>query len=132
MRLVAVAFGFIAAAALITASAVAAEAEPFLTLERTSRSTTSLAGIDHMAVDAAGKRLLVAGLGNGTVDGIDLQAGKAVNRVRNLREPQGVAYIADQDLTSSRAPDSVEAAKRRTVKSGVSQTLGPAHQLGTR
>jgi hypothetical protein len=73
-----------------------------------------------MAIDAAGKRLLVARLGNGTVDVIDLQSGKAVNRVRNLRERQGVAYIANQDLMSSRAPDPVEAAKRLGVKSGVS------------
>jgi hypothetical protein len=37
-----------------------------------------------MAIDAAGKRLFVAELSNGTVDIVDLQAGKAVNRVRNL------------------------------------------------
>ena len=48
--------------------------------------------------NSAGKRLFVAELGNGTVDVVDLQAGKSVGRVSNLREPQGVAYILEQDL----------------------------------
>jgi DNA-binding beta-propeller fold protein YncE len=51
-----------------------------------------------MALDVAGKRLFVAELGNGTVDVIDLQAGKVAGRISNLSEPQGVAYIPDQDL----------------------------------
>jgi DNA-binding beta-propeller fold protein YncE len=54
--------------------------------------------IDHMAVDLAGKRLFVAELGNGSVDVIDLQAGKVMGRISHLREPQGVGFIAAQDL----------------------------------
>ena len=79
-------------------SAAAAEANAPLTLEQTIVLDNVSGRIDHMAVDAAGKRLFVAELGNGTVDVVDLQTGKSVGRIVNLREPQGVAYIAEQDL----------------------------------
>ncbi|HXI57904.1 MAG TPA: YncE family protein [Polyangia bacterium] len=51
--------------------------------------------IDHMAVDPAGKRLFVSALGNGTLEVIDLQAGKRVRSVPGLKEPQGVAFFPD-------------------------------------
>lgn len=91
---------FALSAALLFAfgSAVNAEAEAALVLERTIVLDNVSGRIDHMAVDAAGKRLFVAELGNGTVDVVDLQAGKSVGRITNLREPQGVAYIPEQDL----------------------------------
>jgi DNA-binding beta-propeller fold protein YncE len=75
-----------------------AEAETPLTLEQIIPLDGVSGRIDHMAIDAAGKRLFVAELGNGSIDVIDLQAGKAIKRISNLREPQGVAYIPDQDL----------------------------------
>ena len=74
MRLVDAVLGLITAAALLTASAIAAEAEPPLTLERTIPLDNVVGRIDHMAVDAAGKRLFVAELGNGTVDIVDFKA----------------------------------------------------------
>jgi len=49
--------------------------------------------IDHMAVDVAGKRLFVAALGNGTVEVIDVAAGKAAKRIGGLKEPQGVLFL---------------------------------------
>jgi len=49
--------------------------------------------IDHMAVDTAGKRLFVSALGNGSLEVLDLQAGKRVRSVPGLKEPQGVAYF---------------------------------------
>jgi YVTN family beta-propeller protein len=53
--------------------------------------------IDHMAVDVAGKRLFVAALGNGSVEVIDLAARKRTGTIRDLREPQGVAYVPELD-----------------------------------
>ena len=53
--------------------------------------------IDHLAVDVDGRRLLVAEVANGTVDVIDLRAGKVVGRVSGLKEPQGVAWLPRQD-----------------------------------
>ena len=49
--------------------------------------------IDHMAVDPAGKRLFVSALGNGTLEVIDLQAGRRVRSIPGLNEPQGVAFL---------------------------------------
>jgi hypothetical protein len=51
--------------------------------------------IDHMAVDVRGQRLFVAALGNGTLEAIDLAAGKQVKSVPGLKEPQGVAYLPE-------------------------------------
>ena len=49
--------------------------------------------IDHLAVDAAGKRLFVAALGNGTLEVLDVGAGKRITSIKGLKEPQGVAYL---------------------------------------
>jgi DNA-binding beta-propeller fold protein YncE len=49
--------------------------------------------IDHMAVDPAGKRLFISALGNGTLEVIDLQAGRRVRSIPGLKEPQGVAFL---------------------------------------
>lgn len=49
--------------------------------------------IDHLAVDPAGKRLFVAALGNGTLEVLDIGAGKRITSIRGLKEPQGVAYL---------------------------------------
>jgi DNA-binding beta-propeller fold protein YncE len=52
--------------------------------------------IDHMALAAHGKRLLVAENGNGSVDDVDLVSGKVVGRISGLHEPQGVAWLPSQ------------------------------------
>src|SRR5467141_2543603 len=49
--------------------------------------------IDHMDVDVKGKRLFVAGLENGSVEVVDLQAGKRVKSIPGFQEPQGIAYV---------------------------------------
>jgi YVTN family beta-propeller protein len=51
------------------------------------------ARIDHLDVDPAGKRLFVAALGNGTLEVLDLAAGKRITSISGLKEPQGVAYL---------------------------------------
>lgn len=53
--------------------------------------------IDHLAVDLARQRLFVAELGNNSVGVIDLKAKKVVHRIGSMREPQGVAYVAETD-----------------------------------
>jgi DNA-binding beta-propeller fold protein YncE len=53
--------------------------------------------IDHMAVDLAHHRLFVAELGNRSVGVIDLDAQKVLQRLSNLKEPQGVAYVQSND-----------------------------------
>src|SRR6266850_7808953 len=49
--------------------------------------------IDHMDVDVKGKRLFVAGLENGTVEVLDLQAGKWLKSIPGFLKTQGVAYV---------------------------------------
>jgi DNA-binding beta-propeller fold protein YncE len=48
--------------------------------------------IDHMAVDLARQRLLVAALGHGGLAVVDLKAQRLDRIVGNLPEPQGVGY----------------------------------------
>ena len=51
--------------------------------------------IDHMDVDVKGQRLFVAGLENGTVEVVDLQAGKWVRSIPGFKKPQGILYLPD-------------------------------------
>jgi len=63
-----------------------------LALERIISFPSVSGRIDHMAVDLRRGCLFVAELGNGTVDVVDLAAGKATHRIAGLKEPQGVGY----------------------------------------
>ncbi len=72
--------------------------EPQLVLERTIALAGVSGRIDHMAFDPGRGRLLVAELGNGTVDVIDLTSGRIVHRFDGLREPQGIGYAPAADV----------------------------------
>lgn len=82
--------------AMLTASAQA-KSDPSLTLETTIALPHTSGRIDHLAIDLARKRLLVAELGNGTVDVVDLGSKQVVHRIAGLREPQGVLYVPPAD-----------------------------------
>src|SRR4030081_2422012 len=49
--------------------------------------------IDHMDVDVNGKRLFVAGLENGSLEVVDLAAGKWSKSIPGVKNTQGVAYV---------------------------------------
>ena len=98
MRTTSVALGLITAINLIACSVGAATAEPPLILERTIPLENVSGRIDHMAIDRVGRRLFIAELGNDSVDVIDLRAGKVLHRINGLKEPQGIGYLADQDV----------------------------------
>jgi hypothetical protein len=51
--------------------------------------------IDHFGIDAKGKRLIVAALGNDTVKVVDMVAGKVTKHIRNLSTPQGVGFAPE-------------------------------------
>src|SRR5437867_13418602 len=53
--------------------------------------------IDHMSVDVKGQRLFVAALGNNTVEVVDVAQGKRTRSIMGLKEPQGIAYLAELD-----------------------------------
>jgi hypothetical protein len=80
---------------LVTA---AARAEDALVLEGKIALPGVAGRIDHLAVDLARKRLLVAELGNGTLDVVDFAAGRRLTQIAGFREPQGVAYAQKADL----------------------------------
>lgn len=68
-----------------------------LTLERAIPLPKVSGRIDHLAIDLKRRRLFVAALGNGTVEGVDLDAGQIFARVEGLKEPQGLAYLPATD-----------------------------------
>jgi DNA-binding beta-propeller fold protein YncE len=51
--------------------------------------------LDHMAVDAPGQRLFVAGLENGTFEVLDLRAGKWTRSLSGFKKPQGALYVPE-------------------------------------
>jgi DNA-binding beta-propeller fold protein YncE len=48
--------------------------------------------IDHFSADVKGRRIFVSALGNHTLEVIDVQAGKRLQTITDLAEPQGVYY----------------------------------------
>jgi hypothetical protein len=77
--------------------ASSAQIHPLL-LERTIPLAHVTGRIDHLAVDLTRKRLIVAELGNNSVDIVDLASGGVLHRLTGLDEPQGVAYLPGLDL----------------------------------
>jgi DNA-binding beta-propeller fold protein YncE len=49
--------------------------------------------MDHMDVDVQGKRLFVAGLENGSLEVVDLRAGKWSKSIPGFKKTQGIAYV---------------------------------------
>src|SRR5262245_15212437 len=52
---------------------------------------------DHFAIDSKGRRLFVAGLGNNTLEVVDIAAGKHLKSITGLQKPTGVLYLADRN-----------------------------------
>lgn len=100
VRSIASVFLIITGVALLPGAGWAAEPEPSLALEATIPLPEVRGRIDHMAVDPRRKRLIVAELGNNTVDVVDLAAGGVIHRVTGLSEPQGVGYAERADLVA--------------------------------
>ena len=52
--------------------------------------------IDHLDIDIKEKIIYVAALGNNSLEIVDFSKGKALHSIKGLDEPQGVAYIPQQ------------------------------------
>lgn len=89
-------FKFFGVLCLLAVLCSAQERVP-LTLHRTISLPGVEGRIDHLSVDVKGKRLFVAALGNGSVEVVDLAAGKVVHTIGQLQEPQGVLYLPDNN-----------------------------------
>jgi len=77
-------------------SSLAQEAQP-LRLVQTIPMPNVKGRIDHMDVDVKGQRLFVAGLENGSVEIVDLKAGKWLKSIPGFQKPQGIVYVASLD-----------------------------------
>lgn len=92
LRILAVVFCFLECATL--ASSQKGDVQP-LRLVQTISIPNVKGRLDHMEVDAQGKRLLLAGLENGTFEVIDLQAGKWTRSIPGFKKPQGAVYVSE-------------------------------------
>ena len=82
--------------AMLGALAWGQAAQP-LRLEQTIEMPDVQGRIDHLSIDVKGARLFVAALGNNTLEVIDLKAGKRAKTIGQLKEPQGIRYVAETD-----------------------------------
>ncbi|MBW8814622.1 MAG: hypothetical protein JF588_14465 [Caulobacterales bacterium] len=97
---------WLAAAALAACAPPAASGAPApLVLERTIPLPGVTGRIDHLAFDPARGRLFVAELGNGTVEAVDVAAGKVAGRIGGLSEPQGLAVLSTGELAVANGGD---------------------------
>lgn len=53
--------------------------------------------LDHFSADAKRKRLFISALGNNSVEVIDVFAGKVMQSIKGLSEPQGLLYVPEFD-----------------------------------
>ena len=82
-------------ASLLTLGGLDAAQDSQVLLLKTHIALPDVKGrIDHFSVDVKGQRLFMAGVGNHTLEVIDLQSGKRVRTISDLAEPQGVYYDA--------------------------------------
>ena len=107
----------------LPATGAAAQAEKALLLEGKIALPGVAGRIDHMAVDLGRNRLLVAALGNGSLEAVDLAGGQRVKQITGLREPQGVGYAQKPDLVA------VASAGDGSVRFFRGEDLAPAGSL---
>jgi DNA-binding beta-propeller fold protein YncE len=74
--------------------------------------------IDHIAMDSQGEQLFVAALGNNTLEVIDIKASKVADEIKDLKEPQGVAYIPEGNklLITNGEGDSLDVYDAQSLK----------------
>jgi hypothetical protein len=87
-------FGEVAVLLVCAATTTSAQNAQPLKLVQTIPMPNVKGRIDHMDVDVPGKRLFVSGLENGSVEVVDLQAGRWTKSIPGLLKPQGIAYVS--------------------------------------
>src|SRR5260370_12445179 len=53
--------------------------------------------LDHFTIDAKRQRVIFSGLGNHTVQVVDVFAGRMIHQIDGLAQPQGTLYLAEWD-----------------------------------
>lgn len=88
---------WIASMALVAPESTQAADAPSLELVQTIVLKGKAGKLDHLALDSKRDRLFLANTTNGTLDVVDLKAGKLLKQVTGQTGIQGVAYAADLD-----------------------------------
>lgn len=81
----------------IAALGLRAAETPVFKLVRTILLPGVKGHLDHFAIDANGRRLFVASLGNNTLEVVDTAAGKRLKSILGLSKPADVLYLAEQN-----------------------------------
>ena len=81
--------------ACLAAACAAAQTAPLPQLTGAIEMPAVKGRIDHFGIDAKGRRLFVAALGNDTIEVIDLGTGRRERGLRGFGEPQGVLYVPE-------------------------------------
>src|SRR5882757_4982727 len=84
--------------ALLSAPLIPAHGQdkPTLRLVQTIPLSGVSGRLDHMAVDLEKKRLFVAAVANGTLEVLDLDAGKVINSIPGIKDAQDALYLGGQ------------------------------------
>jgi hypothetical protein len=53
--------------------------------------------LDHFTIDAKRRRVIFSGLGNDTVQVVDVFAGRMIHQIDRLAQPQDTLYLAEWD-----------------------------------
>ena len=53
--------------------------------------------LDHFTIDPKRKRVIFSGLGNNTVQVVDVFAGRMIYQIEGLSQPQGTLYLPEWD-----------------------------------
>jgi DNA-binding beta-propeller fold protein YncE len=91
---------FVALAAIVASLSLAnpaLAADPSLELVQTIVLKGKAGKLDHLALDAKRERLFLANTANGTLDIVDLKAGKLLKQIPGQAGIQGIAYASDLD-----------------------------------
>jgi hypothetical protein len=70
--------------------------KPTLRLVQTIPLSGVSGRLDHMAVDLEKQRLFVAAVANGTLEVLDLNAGKVINNIPGIKDTQDAVFLGGQ------------------------------------
>jgi DNA-binding beta-propeller fold protein YncE len=87
----------VAACPMLLLTTMAQTASPPLVLESKIPLGEVSGRIDHLGIDLKRQRLFIAELGNDSLGVVDLGAGKLLQTISGMSEPQGVAYVPFAD-----------------------------------
>src|SRR3954469_11383367 len=86
-------FALLGLAAFVTLSFRFLETKPVLKAEAVIPMPNLKGRIDHLQFDAAGQRLFICALGNGSVEIIDTKKNVVTASIKNLKSPQGILFL---------------------------------------